>query len=265
MAYKKSFVDIDNRRVSASKIKLAGIELEGAWKAVPEGVKLVDSITPGWNELGRDGSLSKSVDGITPSFRDRLDRTIYPYVGELPSHPMETSEIGKWLADRYPDEVGPECGLHIHISLKNPLVYMWLMDDEAYPATVVEYIKRWAEKEKLPKTDPIWNRLAGKCAHCQHEHWPKEQSTTLHKDYNKERKGNRYTAIAFHYLRDGLGTIECRLGSMPKTADQAHRYVEEFLSITNRYLVATAKREVRQVATVVDDQPGYELTLQHAV
>lgn len=253
MAYKKPAVNIDNRRVFLSKIALVGVELEGLWKKLPEGVKQVDSITPGPNELGRDGSLK--------TMRDTYTTVDYPFLGEIPSPPLKESEMAAWLKSHYPDQVGPRCGMHIHISLKNPLVYMWLMDDEAYPATVVEYIKKWAEAEKLPADDPIWDRLAGKCEYCQHIHWPAEQVKNYTKDYSKDRKGHRYTAVAFHFNRDGLGTIECRLLSMPKDAEQAIRAVQEFISITNRYLVATAKRERRQVSTVVMDQPAYELTM----
>lgn len=265
VSYKKPFVNIDNRRVHSSRIKLVGVELEGAWDKVPDGVKLVDTITPGWNELGRDGSLTRSKDGITPAFSQRIDTTKYPIIGELPSPPMKETEINDWLKAKYPAVVGPECGLHVHISLENPLLYMWLMDDEAYPATVIEYLTRWAKAEGIPATDPIWDRLAGKCDYCKHEHTPEEQVKALSKDYDKRRKGNRYTALAFHYLRDGLGTIECRVLSMPESVEQAQRGVAEFLSITNRYLVATAKRERKQVAKVTVDQPAYELTMSLTV
>jgi hypothetical protein len=81
------------------------------------------------------------------------------------------------------------------------------------------------------------------------------------KDYEKHRQGHRYTALNFCYNRDGLGTIECRLLNMPKDADQALRAVNEFLSITNRYLVATAKRERKQVASFVVDQPEDNWTI----
>jgi hypothetical protein len=257
MAYKKSAVNIDNRTFHSSRIKLVGVELEGVWPSLPSGVTYIDSITPGYNQLGRDGSLK--------TMRDRFDVTKYPYIGELPSPPLAEKEMGDWLKSHYPEHVGPECGFHIHISLTNPLVYMWLMDDEAYPATVVEYLKKWCEKESIPKDDPVWDRLAGNCIYCKHDHMPAEQAKNLTKDYDKTRKGNRYTALVFHFLRDGLGTIECRLLSMPKTPEQALRAVNEFISITNRYLVATAKRERKQLSEVVVDQPAYELTLNLSV
>jgi hypothetical protein len=258
LAYKKAPINIDNRVVHRSRIKLVGIELEGAWSKLPDGVKYVDSTTPppGW--LGRDGSLK--------GMRETIDLNKFPYIGELPSPPVKESDVNAWLTKHYPDTSDPACcGMHIHISLSNPLVYMWLMDDEAYPATVVEYFKQWAEREKIDKTDPIWDRLAGNNIYCQHVHAPSDQVKNLTKDYSKDRKGHRYTAIAFHYLRDGLGTIECRLLTMPKTVEQAQRAVKEFISITNRYLVATAKREAKQISTVVADQPAYELTMDLTV
>ena len=257
MSYKKPPVNLDNRIALRSRIYRIGIELEGAWPKLPEGVKYVDTINPGWDELGRDGSLK--------AMRARLDTAKFPYVGELPSPPLKESEVGDWLTRRWPAEVGPECGMHIHISLTNPLVYMWLMDDEAYPATGLEYIKRWAERENIPKDDPIWDRLAGNCVYCQHIHMPAKQVQNVTKDYDKSRPGHRYTAFAFHFLRDGLGTIECRLLSMPKDVGQAERAIKEFCSITNRYLVATAKREKKQVSSVIVNEPAYELTLNLTV
>lgn len=257
MAYKKAAINIDTRTFHQSRIKLVGVELEGAWKALPPGVKYVDHTNPGPGELGRDGSLKP--------LRERLDPTDYPYVGELPSPALKESAVDDWLKAHFPNTMSGECGMHIHISLTNPLVYMWLMDDEAYPATVVEYYKRWAVAEGIDKGDPIWDRLAGNNIYCQHIHWPSEQVKALSKDYSKDRKGHRYTALAFHYLRDGLGTIECRLLSMPSTVEQAISAVKQFTSITNRYLVATAKRETKQQATVFVDQPAYELTLNLSV
>lgn len=253
MAYKKAFVNIDGRVVRHSRIALVGVELEGAWPGLPKGVRYVDTINPGPGELGRDGSLR--------NLRARLDPDKYPYIGELPSPAMKESEVSDWIKNYYPAEVGPECGLHVHISVSNPLVYMWLMDDEAYPATVVEYVRRWAEAEKVPKEDPIWDRLAGNCIYCQHIWWPSDQVKNQQKDYSKDRRGHRYTAINCAFGRNGLGTIECRLLSMPPTWEQADRAVKEFISITNRYLVATAKREVKHVSNVVADATAYEMTL----
>lgn len=264
MAYKKPYVDIDHRNVAKSRIYRIGIELEGAWKEPPSGVKWVGDRPPSAGQLGRDGSL----DPFTNRLRDEAEAKgapcETPYVGELPSEPLKESEVKDWLAHHFPQRTGPECGMHIHISLVNPLLYMWLMDEESYPATVVEYYRRWAEKEGIDKADPIWDRLAGKSPYCQLIHWPSEQVKNVTKDYVKTRTGHRYTAINFCYGRE-TGTIECRLLSMPKDAAQANRAVEEFISITNRYLVATAKRERKVVAAPALDPSEYNLTLRTAL
>jgi hypothetical protein len=265
MAYNKPAVDLDNRIVHQSRIKLVGVELEGAWKKCPSDCTVVDSIHPAPNQLGRDGSLKKLKERLTPTVLAAINAgQPSPYVainGELPSPPLSEAEICDWMRTHWPDEIDSDCGMHIHISVKSPLVYMWLMDDEAFPATCVEYIKRWAKREEIDPNDEIWNRLADKNEYCQHRHWPKEQVNS-DKDHDRVRYGNRYTAIVFRYK---LGTIECRLLSMPKDVEQGIRAVKEFCSIVNRYLVATAKRERKVNADVIVRQPAYEMNIDLTV
>jgi hypothetical protein len=186
---------------------------------------------------------------------------------------MPEADIPKWMTASWPYIIGPECGMHVHISLTSNLLYMKLMDDEAYPATVVEYIRRWAEKEKLPKDDPIWNRLAGKCIYCQHIHMPDQQVNNTRKDWEKSRPGHRYTAINFCFNRTDLGrsrggldepvkktvgTIECRLMSMPEKAEVGIRGVQEFIRVTNAFLLATgAKKEKKKSSTFSIDSAAH--------
>lgn len=261
MAYNKSAIDLSGRVVHRSRIKLVGVELEGAWRKCPSDCVVVDTIHPEPGQLGRDGSLKKLKAKLhAEQLAAASAGQPLPYVqtnGELPSPPLSEDAISDWLRTHWPDVIDDECGMHIHISVTSPMVYMWLMDDEAFPATIVEYIKQWAVKENIPKTDPIWDRLADKNEYCQHRHWPREQVNS-DKDHDRVRYGNRYTAVVFRYK---LGTIECRLLSMPKDVEQGIRAVKEFCSIVNRYLVATAKRERKVVADVIVRQPVYEMNI----
>lgn len=252
MTYAKKPIKIDHYETVKSRIKLVGIELEGGWKKLPKGITWVGDRPPQHNQIGRDGSLDP--------FRQRVDATEFPYVGELPSSPIAEADIEKWLRAHWPSIVGPECGLHVHISLLNPLIYMRLMDDEAYAATVIEYLKQWANREAIAKDDPIWDRLAGNSPYCQHTFCPDEQVKNVAKDYSKERLGHRYTAINFAYGRE-TGTIECRVLSMPEDVEVGIRGVKEFISITNRYLVATAKREKKLKLFTVVDSPNQHITI----
>jgi hypothetical protein len=252
MAYKKSFIEL-TKEPRISRIKLVGIELEGGWSEVPTGIEWVGHAVPAAGQLGRDGSLDPLA----------ARNPTCPYVGELPSKPMPEGAVEKWLKAHYPAIIGPECGMHIHISLTNDLLYMKLMDDEAYPATVVEYLRRWAVAEKIAKTDPIWGRLAGTCIYCQHLHMPDEQVSNTRKDWEKHRKGHRYTALNFCYNRvdlgkprngleettKAIGTIECRLLSMPENAEMAARAVKEFIRVTNGFLLATGAKKEKKKST----------------
>lgn len=231
MAYKKAAIEIKDV-VKKSSIHLVGIELEGAWKDVPKGVTWVGARPPGAGELGRDGSLD-------PMAQRHPE---YEIIGELPSPPIKESEIDDWMKFHYPVLVEKECGMHVHISLVNPLRYMRLMDDEAYAATVIEYLKRWATEEKIPTDNPVWDRLAGNSVYCQHVFMPDEQVKNTRKDFDKTRPGHRYTALNFCFGRES-GTIECRVLPMVTDVEQAIRGVKKFIAITNGYLAATAKRE----------------------
>ena len=256
MAYKKPAIEIV-KAPRLSRINMVGVELEGIWGKPPAGVEWVGHTPPAAGQLGRDGSL----DPLHARYPDK------PYCGELPSPPMPEADLPAWMRKHWPSIVGPECGLHVHISLKNDLLYMKLMDDEAYPATVIKYLTLKAKEEKIPDDDPIWPRLRGESTYCQHVHMPDAQVNNKNKDYEKHRPGHRYTAINFCYSRKDLGTgrlgprlgedekrpvgtIECRVLSMTKDVEVGIRMAQEFIRVTNGFLLATgAKKEKKKVST----------------
>lgn len=246
MAYKKDAVDLSKGRETVkSRIKLVGIELEGIWTTLPKGVKWVGRIHPQLGELGRDGSLDPL----------QMRYPQHEMCGELPSLPMPESEVASWCRAHWPQIVSKECGLHVHISVKNPLQYMRLMD-ERYPATVIHYLKKWAEKEKLPPEDPAWERLLGQSIYCQHLYMADEQVKNMQKDYEKHRVGHRYTAINYCFSRSGLGTIECRVLPITADAELGIRGIQEFLSTTNKFLAATAVKEKKYRTTLTLKDEG---------
>lgn len=175
--------------------------------------------------------------------------------GELPSEPLEPAKVPIWMKKYYPSVVNETCGLHVHMSFKSALHYQRLMVPE-FQLTIVNYVKKWANDEKLPKEHPIWERLSGKSRYCQHKFFADQQAQMRQKDYDQARPGHRYTVI--NYCFNHHGTAECRLLPMMETADQGIRAVQNVLDITNAFLHVTAAREERVRAEVeVDSADTY--------
>lgn len=243
-------------------IELAGVELEGGWTSLPPGANIV-----------HDGSVQvpqpASTNGASLSYaRERqrnvdafnagnISRTIYTarareidvrervanvywQTGELPSEPRPTHEIATWMRAYYPQHVNDTCGLHVHMSFKSVLHYQRLMTP-AFMWSIVNYVRKWAETEGLPKTHPIWPRLEGKSRYCKLQFHADLQSQQRAKDHDQQRPGNRYTAI--NYCFSVHQTIECRLLPMMEGADLGIRAVQNIFDITNAFLVGSREKE----------------------
>ena len=222
-------LDLDRflARSIRNRIHLTGLEVEGGWTRNPRGYR-----------VQRDGSLDRwhqPVD-VSPEMK-----------GEIASPPTSLKDIQAWLRLAYPTYVDPNyCGLHVHMSFKTAFAYQRLMCPE-YPATVVEYVKRWATTNNLPKTHPMWERLAGNCRYCRLVFHADEQIYATAKDFNQERRGHRYTSV--NYCWNRTRTLEHRLLTMMDTVDLAWDAVNTLYAVTNAFLVATAKREETYSAT----------------
>lgn len=212
-----------------NRIEKVGIELEGGWNKInPENGRFV-----------ADSSVSQL------NFR---------HVGEFVSDPIpiknDYKPVDKWLEENYPDGLNHTCGLHVHMSFDSAINYMRLLRSE-FPATVVKAFGDWATREKLRLDHSLWDRLQGKSIYCQHQYQGDDQLLNNRKDYEKNRKGHRYTVINYAYNR--TGTLECRLLPMLDTVEQALSAVHEVLDVTNAFLVATATREKKLKVEVTDD------------
>ena len=215
----KALSSVENRGRCA--IYRVGVELEGGWKKVPQGV-----------QLAHDGSVK--VEAV-----DKLGTPVKLALGELPSPVLEVTNLETWMNKYYPSHVNDTCGLHVHMSFRTALTYQRLMVGE-FPKTVIAEFQKWALDEKLPNTHPIWPRLRGESEFCQHVFYASEQAIKVGKDYDRHRRGHRYSVINYCYSK---GTMECRLLPMMDTPEQGIRAVKHLLSITGAFLVATAKKE----------------------
>jgi hypothetical protein len=204
-------------------IERVGVELEGAWKKVPAGVS-----------LERDTSVFKAQGNQVPGHQ----------VGEIPIPPVIPMGLGRLMKKYYPDLVDSSCGMHVHMSFETLWAYGTLMVPE-YQETIIEYLKRWAEKEGFPAKHHIWPRLRGESVYCQKKFWPQLQADYKQKDHNQERKGHRYTIVNYVNRPGKQTTIEIRVLPMMLGVEQAMRAVDMVLDITNACLIKLGKRDGR--------------------
>jgi hypothetical protein len=136
----------------------------------------------------------------------------------------------------------------VHLSFKNALTYQRLMDPR-YPSTILAYVTKWAESEKLNKEHPLWPRLKNKSPYCQHKFDADGQCRSTQKDYDRNREGNRYTVVNYSYGRHS--TVECRLLPMMASAELAQRAIQNLIDVTNAYLLTAAGREEKVKAVYV--------------
>lgn len=214
-----------------NRVVLLGVELEGGWKTPPVGCA-----------IERDGSV----------FHDQPQRGYH--VGELPLGPFQLASLNSAMKKHYPDLVDDTCGMHVHMSFETVFHYNQLMVPE-YQETIIWYLQEWAKQEGFDQNHFIWGRLRGESEYCQKKFWPDLQANQGGKDYDKVRKGHRYTIV--HYPHKRKGTIEVRVLPMMKTVDQAIRAVREVVNITNASLMMLAKyrdnRAVKEKLVMGDD------------
>lgn len=252
MAFTKK-IELKNLRCRTQRIQAVGLELEGGWSDIPKGVRYDPRGNPGPYTIGRDGSLDH--------FQQRNPELAA--VGEIASEPLPVgSKAEEWLRRMWPQRIGENCAFHIHMSFINAICYSRLMKEE-YPGTAVEYLRRWAEKEGLPKTHAIWPRLNGDSVYCQHIYSAADQIGNVTKDRDQRRKGHRYTAFNYNFGR--TGTIECRLLPMFDNVEQGIRALNELVDLTNRFLLTDAKKEKKYEAAYRVAEPSTIRSITFAI
>ena len=208
-----------------NRVARLGVELEGAWKTLPEGT-----------HLEPDGSVYKDpVSGVKKA-------PVGHVTGELPIGPIQPAALSKFMKKYYPQKVDKTCGMHVHMSFESVWHYALLMTPE-YQDTIIEYLGRWAKKEGFPETHHIFERLSGKSVFCQKKFWPDLQVQYTKKDHDQQRQGHRYTII--HYCGRQM-TVEVRVLPMMETVEQAIRAVRHVVDITNACLVVLGRKKEQQ-------------------
>lgn len=223
-------VDLDGVGKSRiSRIYRIGVEMEGLWDKVPDGLR-----------VERDGSVI---------FEDNANPRAA--IGEIPSPPLELDKWEEWVRKSYPTRINKTCGMHVHLSVKSALTYQRLMTP-TYPSTIISEFRKWGNRIELPKDHQLWSRLDGKSEYCKHQFTADDQVINADKDFNKERKGNRYTVVNYCWGR--TQTAECRLLPAMPSVDIAVSAIRELINITDKFLLATAKKETKHRAEGLESQ-----------
>ena len=278
MAVVKQLLNLDKVLGKArNRISRVGIELEGGW------TKLLDGVKPQHDGSVRISQGSAAVAGVPPApspatrrvpgrrlndspltaqdiadavgpadlFRLTVAKKVPElHIGEITSEPRTVDQVGIWVKRYYPQVVNESCGLHVHMSFKSAMHYQRLMVPE-YTDVMIKYLLIWANEKGFEKKHPIWERLGGNSTYCQRRFYADQQVQARGKDYHRDRPGHRYTVI--NYCWNMYNTLECRVLPMFEKVEEALGGINKVLDITNAFLVVSAAREEKLKAEVEGD------------
>lgn len=165
-----------------------GVEFEGAWKRTKRNK----------TRLKRDGSVNfyGTVDYLTIR-QEKLK------IGEIVSKPHSNrGKLKFWMKNLYPKLSNRTCGLHIHVSFKNPR-HKELLRFE-FNDYFINSLKEWTKDKNISQA--FQDRLNGNNNYCKITYDP----------YNK--------CQAVNFSRNG--TLEFRIFSQVMEVDLAHQCVD---------------------------------------
>jgi hypothetical protein len=211
---KQEVLPVSNVRVHTYIDKI-GVELEGGWDNEP-------------NNLKGDGSVDVPSD----------------YSGEVVSPPLTFHKALNWTVENYPDMVNDTCGLHVHISLKNNLLYSRLTSRRFYVYFLTR-MTEWGKQAGLSPSHRFWDRLEGNNTYCLKKFIPGRQISL------QEKQEERYCHINYCYSLHG--TIEFRLLPMFNKKETAVKAITEIVYIVKDWL-SMQKREKTRQEVVTEEQ-----------
>jgi hypothetical protein len=252
-----------------NRIQYVGIELEGGWDAPVKGEEIIGDGSVRFDEpraridlrTGRPLPADPNVPPARPPIQYGKGEIVSPAPprGAL----LTTETFADWVRKCYPQHVNGTCGLHVHMSFFNKLNYSRLIVPD-YTERMVDALREFATKERLPEDHMLWKRLDPNHAwtkeHCAHIFLGDKQVLVRKKDYSS--RGTEYSRYTFiNYCDAQHSTIECRglpmFGGQPTTRDDvelAIRAIGVILDTTNKALSKIRQRE-RMVQTAVSERP----------
>jgi len=230
-------------------IDKVGIEIEGLWFEADgfQGKKVCAN-----HPIEHDGSLkfgdnyknrileqikSLHAAGKLPSSNPKH----FVRIGEVISKPINSMESAlQFIHDNWPDQSNRTCGLHFHISTKNPGHYSALMDDE-FGVYFREQIREFSKEANSVLKGRILGTNEHALKYCRDEFRPAKQAYVTKKVYrNHDPEAGRYTILNYCY---GLHkTMECRVFTTHMSANRGARCLEWFVSTIENFLANNYER-----------------------
>jgi hypothetical protein len=207
-----------------------GAELEGGWEAKRLSHPKYSRLLHG------DGSVNVNDEIIRSSPKQFSS-------GEIQTPPFgNLLDLIKFIKNFYPDLANASCGFHIHISLKNDLLYSRLMDKN-FHEYMLKRFEKWGKtiekKWTVASLEQFWLRHRGLNKFCSKDFRPFAQAQVKHK------ADGRYTQLNYCY---GLhGTIELRLLPMFKEQELAISAVKCYVKLVEQYLSRKPSQRSRRL------------------
>lgn len=188
-----------------------GIEVEGRFLNLRDKRDLARTLTG--EEGTSDGSLrAGNSDTDCWEFRTRP--------GKLASAMTQLHAL-------YPDETGPDCGMHIHVSFSTADIAL-LYNTDFFTYFRAEW-KAWGEANSVHRDGEFWKRLNGQNNYC------RQNVSATGNVLSNGGTGDRYHQLNFSAW-DAHKTVECRLLPMFKSEALALSACKKLISIYETWL-----------------------------
>ena len=137
-----SVIDLNNITNTVYK---CGIELEGFFARSgrtrkPVGFKDDCSVSHSGDSRFQDYFDSESI-----RERDYISNSGNYYHGEVVREPKTITEAYRFMNSAYPARTNSSCGMHVHISLNNPLDQIWLLEND-FEKYLLKVLKVWSDR-----------------------------------------------------------------------------------------------------------------------
>lgn len=166
---------------------------------------------------------------------------------EFRTRPGKLASAMTQLHALYPDETGPDCGMHIHVSFSTADIAL-LYNTDFFAYFRAEW-KAWGEANSVHRDGEFWKRLNGQNNYC------RQNVSATGNVLSNGGTGDRYHQLNFSAW-DEHKTVECRLLPMFKSEALALSACKKLISIYETWLSMDHTVRLPEVDV---DLPAYAL------
>jgi len=231
-------------------IRRIGLEIEGAWKALPPSplhtIKYDGSLSVD-DYFTRDPCvfqcLSCGSDYSAAHGCPDHQLVYHDICAEIASKPFGTvNQALQWMEEYYPTKTNKSCGIHIHTSFHSDLDYMRLMDKEFWKFFKLQW-QRFGKLKRIRPNTQFWKRLAGENTYCLARFDPQNQA-----EQQTNYPNCRYNQLNYCYGKHG--TLELRLLPTFSKVDLALDAFDFWVKIVESYLTCYSVKPERNTRII---------------